>query len=90
MNQKPRLKLLIVYDAGRNEYSISNHNLEPQMATEFIEEWQPQLKEGSKFMTLDQKRRHKSSDAQNCRACREQVRHSSGLEPQPTFKRGDQ
>ena len=87
---KEKLMLLIVYDATENEYTISNHNLEPYQATQFIEEWQPHLKSGCSFMPLDQQRRHKTPDAQNCRACRDQVRHSSGLQPPPKFRRRTQ
>ncbi len=87
---KEKLKLLIVYDASTNEYTISDHNLEPQQAAQFVKEWQPHLRSGCSFMSLDQQRRHNTLDAQNCRACRDQVRRSSDLQSPPTFKRREE
>lgn len=90
MKQQQELKLLIVYDPAANEYTISDHNLEPQKAEQFISEGQPHLKPGCSFIALDQKRKHTTSDTQNCRACRDQVRDSSGLQSKPKFKRREQ
>jgi len=81
------LRLLILYNAEQNEYSVSAHNRDPQEAAQMIEEWQQHLREGWRFIALDQKRAHKTPDAQQCRACRDQVRQSSGLQPPPKFKR---
>lgn len=81
------LQLLIVYDSQKNEYTISDHNLEEQQATDLIGQWQPHLRSGCSFIALAQKRKHKSSDAQTCRACRDQIKESSGLQPVPRFKK---
>lgn len=82
-----RLQMLIVYDASTNSYTISDHNVAPTKTEQLMEEWQKHLREGCKFIALDQKRQHKTPDAQNCRACRDQVSHSSGLQPKPRFQR---
>lgn len=82
--------LVIVYDATKNEYTISSHNLEPAQAAHIIEERQLQLEPECSFMPLDQRGRHNTPDVQNCRACRDQVRRSSGLQPPPKFRRRKQ
>lgn len=82
-----KLQMLIVHDAPNNTYTISDHNLQFQRAAQYIEEWQRHLREGCQFIALDQKRQHKTPDPQNCRACRDQVRRSPGLQPQPKFQR---
>ncbi len=81
------LKLLVVYDSQNNQYTISDHNLEEQHATQLVEQWQPHLRSGCSFIALDQKRRHRTADAQTCRACRDQVKESSGRQPVPRFKK---
>jgi hypothetical protein len=82
-----KLKALIVYDADKNEYSASAHNCDPQQVAQLVEKGQPDLCAGCRFIVLDQKRAHKTPDAQQCRACRDQVRKLSGLQPPPRFKR---
>jgi hypothetical protein len=89
LSESPRLKVLIVYDAGRNEYTVSDHNLEPERAAQLVAEWQPHLRPGCRFIALKQDRKHRTPDARNCRACRDQVRLSSGLEPPPKLRRRD-
>ena len=86
MTEKASLKALIVYDAEKNEYTISAHNRNPEEAAQLVEEWGKHLREGCRFLTLDQTRPH-SAEPQGCRACRELVRHTSGLAPQPKFRR---
>jgi competence CoiA-like predicted nuclease len=80
------LKLLILYNAPENLYSISAHNQTPAEAQTVIEEWQPHLQPGFSFIALDQRKPH-AADAAACRACRDAVRRRSGLQPQPKFKR---
>jgi len=89
LSENTKHVLLIVHDAKPNQYTILEHNLEPEKASELVEEWKAHLKEGCTFITLDHNRQHKTPDAQDCRACRDQVRQSSGLQPPPKFKRRD-
>ncbi len=89
MTEPSTLKALIVYNAERNEYTISDHNLGPERAAQLVAEWQPHLRPGCRFITVNQNRTHTTPDARNCRACRDQVRRSSGLQPPPKFKRRD-
>jgi hypothetical protein len=44
------------------------------------------LQPGFSLIALDQRKAH-TVDAATCRACRDAVKHRSGLEPQPKFKR---
>lgn len=87
MAKKERLKLVVLYDANHNEYSISAHNQSADEAQRTAEEWQPQLVPGSSLITLDQSRQHRTTDADHCEACRDTVARSANLSPQPTFKR---
>lgn len=86
MDEPAKLKLLIVYDAERNEYSIAAHNRQPGEAAQYVEEWTEHLRPECRFLTFDQTRPH-SREPNDCRACRELVRHVSGLTPQPKFTR---
>ncbi len=86
MTDEP-LKLVILYNATENWYSLSAHNQTPEEAQAFIEKWNPHLKPGFSFLSLDQRKRHRAADPKDCRTCREVVQHSSGLEPKPKFKR---
>ena len=79
--------LLIVYNAAENVFSISAHNQTPEEARELIQEFDQHLKPGFKLLAIEQHKAHKAVDAQNCRACRNAVRRSSGLQPSPTFRR---
>jgi len=80
------LKLLILYNRAENCYSISAHNQPAKEAQALIDEWQPHLQPGFSLIALDQRKAH-TVDAATCRACRDAVKHRSGLEPQPKFKR---
>ncbi len=84
---KTDLKLVIVYHAAENEYSVSAHNQTGEEARKLLAEWQPHLKPGFSFVVIDQRKPHSAADAANCRACRDTVRGSSGLQPPPRFKR---
>ncbi len=81
------LKLLILYHRANNDYRLINHNQTPEEAGRFIAEWDERLVAGATLIALDQGTRHGRADAQQCRACRETVSGSSGLEPKPRFKR---
>lgn len=87
MADKERLRLIVVYDQDRNEYSISAHNQSAEEAQRFVEQWNPQLVSGCSLIVLDQSRRHRATEARDCRACRETVARSAHLEPQPKFIR---
>ena len=87
MTEKERLKLIVLYDANRNEYSISAHNLEVQPAQEMVARWGPHLIRGCSFILLDQANRHSVTDAGSCRTCRSIVRRSANLNPKPKFVR---
>jgi len=82
-----QLKLVILYHAAENWYSPSAHNQTPAEAQAFIDQWGPHLKPGFSFLLLDQRKRHRAADPNDCRTCRDIVRTSSGLEPKPKFKR---
>ncbi|MFY9561299.1 MAG: hypothetical protein WAQ52_13785 [Terriglobales bacterium] len=87
MAEKESLKLIVVYDHNRNEYSISAHNQSADEAQRFVEQWNPQLIAGCSLILLDQVRRHSAVHGRDCRACRETVARSAHLEPQPQFIR---
>ena len=87
MTDKPQLKLVVAYDRNRNEYSIAAHNRTPEEADGHVAQWSPHLRPDCSFIVLDQGRRHRTEEAQDCRACRETVARSAHLEPQPKFRR---
>lgn len=39
MNEKPQLKLVILYDGRENRYMICDHNLTAEMAVEEVKKW---------------------------------------------------
>jgi hypothetical protein len=85
VNDKERLKLIVLYDANQNEYSISAHNLEVEPAQQMVDRWNPQLIEGCSLIVLDQVNRHSVADARSCRTCRRIVERSANLDPKPKF-----
>lgn len=87
MTEREQLKVVVLYDANRNEFAISSHNLSGDEAQRFVDQWQPHFKPGYSLILLDQSKRHKSEDAGTCRACRETVARSAHLSPTPKFKR---
>lgn len=87
MTDKQPLKLVVAYDRNRNEYSITAHNRTHEEAEACIVERSPHLRSGCSFIVLAQLRRHRTEEAKDCRACRETVARSAGLEPQPKFTR---
>lgn len=81
------LKLVILHNATENRYSISAHNQTPEEAKRLLEEWNKHLQPGCSLVSLDQRKPHQTADPQDCRTCRDVVRRSSGLQPQPKFQR---
>jgi hypothetical protein len=84
---EPILRLVVLYDANANSYSVSAHNRTPDEAGALVQERNPHLEHGSSLITLEQPKVHKAADAQECEACRDIVRRSSGLVPLPKFVR---
>ena len=82
-----RLKLVALYDANHNEYSISAHNVEVNQAQEMVDRWNPHLIAGCSLILLDQTSRHSITDARSCRTCRRIVARSAKLNPKPKFVR---
>ena len=81
------LKAVILYDAAKNEYRVLTHNFTSEEANNFIAEWNPHLVEGAKALAIAQRRRHQTQNPEDCRACRECVKQSSGINPPPKFTR---
>lgn len=81
------LKLIVIYDANRNEYSVSAHNQNAEDAKRFADRWNPHLIPGCSLIALDQPRRHQTADPHSCQACRDIVARSAHLSPNPKFKR---
>lgn len=78
------LKLVILYDARNNAYTVFDHNLTPEEAEKKVAE----LKAKSLFaLAVDQEKRHRNPDPQACRVCRRDVGRASGLTPTPRFER---
>ena len=83
MNDAAQLKIAICYYADKNQYSVLFHNLTAEKAAEVEKGRCDDLP----VLIVEQRKRHSTEDAQNCRACREDVKRSSGLNPTPKFKR---
>lgn len=78
------LKLVILYDARANAYTICGHNLSAEQAKMQAADWQAK---SLNALVVDQRSEHRNPDPQSCRACRRTVVHSSGLSPKPRFQR---
>jgi hypothetical protein len=78
------LKLVTIYDAGRNEYSVLRHNLSPRDADLAVRELSAKL---FGLFLIDQHARHVDDDPELCEACQKEVERSSRIQPKPTFKR---
>jgi len=87
VTERESLKLVVAYDRNRNEYSITAHNQTAEEADGFVAQWSPHLRPDCSFIVLAQTKRHRTQEAQDCRACRETVARSAHLEPQPKFTR---
>ena len=78
------LKLVILYDARNNVYTVCDHNLTPEVAEKQVADWKAKL---LLALAVDQRAKHRTSDPQVCRACRRDVGRASGLTPKPRFHR---
>jgi hypothetical protein len=83
VNDAAQLKIAIFYYAENNRYSILDHNLTPETAGE-VEKKRSDI---FPVFIVEQRHRHSTTDPQNCRACRNEVKQRSGLAPTPKFKR---
>ena len=83
MNEAAQLKIAICYYADKNQYSVLFHNLTAEKAAE-VETGRSDV---MPVIIIEQRKRHSTENAQNCRTCREEVKRSSGLTPTPQFKR---
>jgi hypothetical protein len=78
------LKLVILYNAIRNAYTVCDHNLNVEEARRQV----ASLAEKSlNALVVNQRATHRTADPQACRACRRDVARSSGLTPKPRFER---
>jgi len=82
-----QLKLIVLYDRNRNEYSIAAHNLNAEQAQALVDKWNPHMIQGCSLIVLDQPRRHRVAEGKDCRTCREIVARTAGLEPKPKYTR---
>ena len=81
-------KLVILFDARRNAYTVWDHNLSPRQAEEMIQDLRSQHL--SPF-AVNQRAEHKREDADACRQCRKDVRCALGfIPPSPRFQRRNQ
>jgi len=80
-------KLVILYDARSNAYTVFDHNLKPEEADAMVRDLRSKLLSA---LTVNQRVRHKREDAEACRACRQDVARASGLTPRPRFQRRNQ
>jgi len=78
------LKLVILYDARNNTYTVWDHNLTPEQADGVVRDLRTKLLNA---LTVNQRVRHKREDAEACRTCRQDVARASGLTPRPRFQR---
>jgi hypothetical protein len=87
VSEPEHLKLIIVYDANRNQYSVSAHNVQAEKAEQLVAQWNPHLVSGCSLIMLDQTKRHKTTEGRDCRACRKIVARSANLGPKPKLER---
>ena len=78
------LKLVILYDARNNVYTVMSHNLTPEEADKALAEYREKLLQA---LSVNQRARHRTADPEDCVACRRDVARTSGLEPKPKFQR---
>jgi hypothetical protein len=78
------LRLMVLYDARNNTYTVCDHNLAPEEAEKQIAEYRAKL---LLALSVDQRKRYATPDPQVCKACRRDVGRASGLTPKPKFQR---
>ena len=81
------LKLVTLYDATRNEYTLFRHNLTTDEANDAVRELSARL---FGLFVLDQHAKHSAADPEICEACRRDVERTSHVQPKPTPKRRQQ
>ena len=78
-------KLVILYNAKNNAYTVLDHNLSPEEASRLVRDLRS---EPLSAFAVNQRVQHEEGDPKACRQCREEVRRaSSGLTPRPRFQR---
>jgi hypothetical protein len=78
-------KLVILYNAKNNAYTVLDHNLSPEEASRLVRDLRS---EPLSAFAVNQRVKHEEGDPKACRQCREEVRRaSSGLTPRPRFQR---
>ena len=80
------LKLVILYNARTNAYTVCDHNLSPEDAEKQVAEWR---RKAAVALVVNQRAPHETTDPQECLSCRTAVEHASGLKPKPRFERMD-
>ena len=70
-NTPVKLKLVMLYDWRRHIYCICSHNLSPDDASSEVIELR---RDGLPAFTMDQHSKHLHDDAEECKACRADVR----------------
>jgi hypothetical protein len=80
-------KIVILYDAKHNSYTVTDHNLTAEEANWLVQDLHKQLLPA---LTVIQEMRHLRREAEACRACRHDVTRTSGLTPRPRFQRRNQ
>ena len=80
---KDQLKLVILLNAVHNQYCVLAHNASAESAQDVVKA----NAEHGVPMILDQRSRHKTENAIDCRACRETVARAANLQPKPKFVR---
>jgi hypothetical protein len=78
------LKLVILYDARNNTYTVCDHNVTPEEARKQVADCKLNLLNA---LAVDQRAKHKTPNPQACKTCRRDVRLTSGLTPKPRFQR---
>ena len=70
-NPSVNLKLVMLFDWRKQIYCICSHNLTPEEASAEVTELR---RDGLPAFTVDQSSRHLKEDAEECKACRAEVR----------------
>jgi hypothetical protein len=84
MQMDKAFKLVILFDAKHNSYTVADHNLTPEEAAWLVQDLHTRFLPA---LTVIQEMRHKRQGAEACRACRQEVARTSGLTPRPRFQR---
>jgi len=87
VNEAPSLRLVVLYDANRNQYSLLAHNQSQEEANRIVEEQTAAECSGVRLIVLVQEKRHRVVDPENCQSCRGIAEDSAHLSPNPQFTR---